>query len=111
MHANNLVVLRGRVSGAPQLRSLPSGAAVVNFELSTLVDGLSITVPIAVEAESVDCELGDHVVVTGHIRRRFFRVGGVTQSRTEVVGTTVLRETRRKAVERALEQAGELLAG
>ena len=41
---------------------------------------------------------GDEVLVTGRIRRRFFRAGGVTQSRTEVVATDVVptrREPRR----------------
>ncbi len=34
--------------------------------------------------------VGDEVVVVGRVRRRFFRAGGATASRTEVVATTVL---------------------
>ena len=36
-------------------------------------------------AEAVARPAGDEVVVTGRVQRRFFRAGGATQSRTEVV--------------------------
>ena len=31
MNANNVVLLRGRVSSEPRLRELPSGSAIVNL--------------------------------------------------------------------------------
>jgi single-strand DNA-binding protein len=41
---------------------------------------------------------GSEVVVAGHVRRRFFRAGGVTQSRTEVVATRVIVNGKPAAV-------------
>ena len=38
MNANNVVLLRGRVSSEPRLRELPSGSAIVNLEVTTTVD-------------------------------------------------------------------------
>ena len=82
MHANNVVVLRGRVSSEPRVRELPSGSAIVNLELTTTVDDVSVSVPVVVEVGTVECVAGDEVVVVGTVRRRFFRAGGATQSRT-----------------------------
>ena len=52
----------------------------------------------------------DEVLVTGQVRRRFFRAGGSTQSRTEVVAVAVVpvraRAKARKALERALAPLG-----
>jgi single-strand DNA-binding protein len=71
-------------------------------------DGPTDTVPVARFSNGRPPRLnaGDEVVVTGRVRRRFFRAGGVTASRTEVVADTLTRasQTRRAAaaVERAL---------
>jgi single-strand DNA-binding protein len=51
------------------------------------------------------------VVVTGRVRRRFFRAGGYTQSRTEVVADAVVPTRRRKRVDAVLEAVLEPLAG
>jgi single-strand DNA-binding protein len=55
-------------------------------------------------------EAGDEVVVVGAVRRRFFRAGGATQSRTEVVASAVLKATQRKAVAKALTDATAAIA-
>ena len=44
-------------------------------------------------------EVGSEVVVWGRVRRRFFRVAGLTQSRTEVVAARVVRATSRSQVQ------------
>jgi single-strand DNA-binding protein len=54
---------------------------------------------------------GDEVVVIGRVRKRFFRVGGATQSRTEVVATRVVPARRRAQVAKALGHAIEVLSG
>jgi single-strand DNA-binding protein len=51
--------------------------------------------------------VGQELLVTGRVRRRFFRAGGVTQSRTEVVADRVVPTRRRAAVRRAVEAAAE----
>jgi single-strand DNA-binding protein len=41
----------------------------------------------------------------GRVRRRFFRAGGYTQSRTEVVAENVLRTRQAKQVRAAVDRA------
>jgi len=48
---------------------------------------------------------GDEVVVTGRVRRRFYRAGGATQSRTEVVAHAVVRAGDGRRVRRLVDQA------
>jgi single-strand DNA-binding protein len=103
MNANNVVLLQGRVSSVPRLRELPSGAAIVNLEITTQVDDAALSVPVVYEGASVDCSAGDDVVVVGHVRRRFFRAGGVTQSRTEVLAERVVRASRSRAAHKLIE--------
>jgi single-strand DNA-binding protein len=52
---------------------------------------------------------GAEVVVVGTVRRRFFRVGGATQSRTEVVADAVIPARRHKRVSAALREAADRL--
>ncbi len=89
-----MVVLRGRLTRPCELRVLPSGDRLVALELSVTRAGLkaeSVPVvwhdaPTAAEAFDVD----QSVVVLGRVRRRFFRTGGRTESRTEVVADVVV---------------------
>jgi single-strand DNA-binding protein len=101
----NVVVLRGVLSSAPVIRELPSGSIVHTLELTTRdEEGRSASVPVAwfdpPGAPTLDT--GAEVVVTGSVRRRFFRAGGTTQSRTEVVASAVVPASRRRQVERAV---------
>ena len=48
---------------------------------------------------------GTEVVVTGRVRRRFFRAGGTTASRTEVVAEAVVAARRRAQVARLVDAA------
>lgn len=114
----NVVVLRGVLSREPEVRALPSGSTLVAYELTVRSDG-----PDAARAESVPvCWFdppaaatgfagGADVVVVGRVRRRFFRAGGATASRTEVVADRVLPARSaarcRDAVTRALEQLAD----
>jgi single-strand DNA-binding protein len=50
------------------------------------------------------------VVVSGRVRRRFFRAGGVTQSRTEVVAARVARVGSASRVRTMLDDAAAQLA-
>jgi single-strand DNA-binding protein len=109
MNANNVVLLRGRVSSEPRLRELPSGSAIVNLEVTTVVEEVSVSVPVVVEAATVDCAAGDEVVVVGTVRRRFFRAGGATQSRTEVLADKVVRASRTRAAQKLIEGVVALL--
>ncbi len=105
----NVVILRGTLSRPPEQRCLPSGDTLVAYEVTTRsADGLACSVPVAcLRADApVDLEAGAEVVVTGVVRRRFFRTPGGTQSRTEVVADAVVPARQvaraRRAVARAL---------
>jgi single-strand DNA-binding protein len=104
----NIVVLRGVLSSAPVVRELSSGSIVHSLEVSTRDDeGRCVSVPVAwFDPSSVPAlDTGVEVVVTGSVRRRFFRVAGSTQSRTEVVATCVVPASRRRQAERAVALA------
>ncbi len=94
----NEVRLQGRLAADPRLRELPSGDTV--WSLRVVVDRPA---PTGKErprqrVDSLECAVwsgrlkrqverwsaGDVVEVTGALRRRFFRAGGVTASRVEV---------------------------
>ena len=109
----NVVVLRGSLSSAPRERELPSGSTLTRLEITTRVDDAVATVPVVIadaDAQVTTLASGDEVVVVGRVTRRYFRAGGVTQSRTEVVAERVVRAARRQAVERALKLANGQLA-
>lgn len=111
LHLNE-VQLRGRLSAVPEARALPSGDMVVTLRLvvprvpgrrrGTTGTGRSATV------DTIDCTLwradlrrravrwgpGDQVVVSGSLRRRFWRGQGQTRSRYDVEVVTARREGR-----------------
>lgn len=110
MDANNLAVLRGVVTSEPKVRELPSGSTVTNVEVTTRGEGVTASVPVVVHDRPVDISSGDEVVVVGYVHRRFFRAGGATQSRTEVVATQLVPARRTRTAQRAVAAAAALLA-
>jgi single-strand DNA-binding protein len=106
----NVAILRGRLARPATSQLLPSGDRLVSFEVTVERAGLRAeTVPVVwfdapASAESLD--VGEAVVAVGRVRRRFFRAGDRTQSRTEVVADRVIplrqEERARRAIERAL---------
>lgn len=83
----NLAIIRGTVTSEPRRRELPSTNVVWNFEVSA--NGACI--PVVAYNDIPTVRPGDKVYVKGVVSRRFFRAGGVTQSRTEVVAERVKR--------------------
>ncbi|GAA1479560.1 hypothetical protein GCM10009623_40060 [Nocardioides aestuarii] len=91
---DNEVRLVGRLSAAPEQRTLPSGDEIWTFRLVVprtrpqgrqTVDVLECVAWSARTRRSVACwSEGDHAEVSGALRRRFYRAGGATQSRVEV---------------------------
>ena len=98
---SNLVVVAGTVANQPTRRALRSGADVVNFDLATSIDGDTASVPIAWhdphDRAVASFGVGDDIIVVGSVRRRFFRVGGQTQSRTEVIVDRLVPARRTKS--------------
>jgi len=107
----NVVVLHGTLSSTPVLRTLASGSVLASLEVTTVVEGVSSSSPVAWFDPPADLgfALGDAVVVTGSVRRRFFRSGGSTQSRTEVVATQVVAAGKRRQVRSVLARAAAAL--
>lgn len=85
---------------------LPDESSVHNFELRTEYGGERHVVPVAWYGAKRPPRLsaGDEVVVTGMVRRRWFRAGGGSQSRTEVVAIGVAKPGS-KAAERLVGAA------
>ena len=89
----NIVLLEGHLSSDPRRRDLPSGSALHAYEVSTRDGRVTRSVPVVWVDPVRPPRLsdGDHVVVVGSIRRRFFRAGGAVASRTEVEAEVVAR--------------------
>jgi single-strand DNA-binding protein len=108
----NLAVIVGNLAKPVEVRTLPSGTSVAGFDLQVLRANESPeTVPVTlseVREPATDWAVDEQLLVIGRVRRRFFRVGGSTQSRTEVVAERVLRLHRAGAVE-ALAEVGSTL--
>jgi len=107
----NIVVLRGCLSSAPQMRTLASGSVLWSLEVTTRSDDGTASVPVAWFDPPVTPALADgaEVVVVGTVRRRFFRTPAGTQSRTEVVAAEVVPSSARKRAQRAVQRAVESL--
>ena len=93
----NIVVLQGILSRPAERRELPSGATVVAYEVTTRDgEGRASTVPVTWPdgPPAAELDAGEEVVVTGSVQRRYFRAGGSTQSRTEVVASRIARRDR-----------------
>jgi single-strand DNA-binding protein len=111
----NLSVLVGTLSRAAEVRTLPSGDEVLSLEVTVRTEGQPAeSVPVAwtgAPGAAARWGAGEEVLVIGRVRRRFFRAGGATQSRTEVAATIALPTRRKVAAEKALRAAVEVLAG
>lgn len=103
----NVVVLRGRLSRAVEERVLGSGTRLVSLEVTVPRPGeRADTVPVSwtdPPPAIALLEAGEEVVVVGRVRRRFFRTGGGTSSRTDVAADHVVpaRHTKRALAARA----------
>ena len=112
----NLAVVRGSLSSAPDLRSLPSGAEVANLAVRAPVDGKATSVPITVwdpPAWLAELDTGDELLVLGAVRRRFYRAGSATGSRVDVEATFVARPGKRQlgAFTRRIQESLSELTG
>jgi single-strand DNA-binding protein len=104
----NVAVIRGSLSRDPELRELPSGDRVVNYEVTVRDVSPAESVPVVwVEPTGSWDTLaaGDEVVVAGRVRRRFFRTATGTASRTEVVAERVVPARQAKRVQALLDKA------
>ena len=110
----NVVVLMGKLARPPESRELPSGDRLVAYEVTVeRPNERAETVPVvwfAAPASAADHDVDEKMLVVGRVRRRFFRTGAGTQSRTEVVAEAVVNARHTKRAAAALERAQERLA-
>ena len=111
----NVVVVSGVLSSAPVYRVLKSGEELLSCEVTVrspqrATETVPVVWPSPPAAASSALEAGLDVVVTGRVRRRFFRTGGTTASRTEVVADTVVLARRRARVAAAIDAAASALS-
>ncbi|MGI8793774.1 MAG: hypothetical protein ACR2H3_11460 [Acidimicrobiales bacterium] len=116
---SNVVFLFGELSAEPRQRSLPSGDVLVEFDVTTRGVVGTCSTPVAWflpdstgPASTVDAmTAGASVAVAGHVRRRFFRSGGATMSRTEVVADAVVAAPKAAALGRLRKQVAAAALG
>ncbi|MBS1265068.1 MAG: hypothetical protein MAG471_00896 [Acidimicrobiaceae bacterium] len=89
----NLCVLVGELSSDPRPLELESGSLLLRCEVTVRAGGVTDSVPVVrfdPMASERSLSVGDRVAVVGRVHRRFFRAGGTTVSRTEVVADRVV---------------------
>jgi hypothetical protein len=110
----NLVALQGRLARPAADRLLPSGDRMVGLEVTTEGrEGKAETVPVVwfgAPAYAASYGSEEQVLVVGRVRRRFFRSGASTQSRTEVVADLVVPISHTKRVKTALQSLAAQVA-
>lgn len=109
----NVAVLHGACSSPAEVRTLPSGTVIAQLQVTTRVDGRSISVPVMVpqpRAWVEQLDAGDAIVVVGSVRRRFFRAAGATASRVEVEAAAVAPSRDRRRVRALRRRIDDLLA-
>jgi single-strand DNA-binding protein len=109
----NLALLIGVLARPAQDVELPSGDRLLSLEVTVRrSEGPAEPVPVQwpdPPAWASVLDAGTEVAVLGRVRRRFFRAGGVTQSRTEVVASRVVRTSSRAKVRGLVGEAVERL--
>jgi hypothetical protein len=101
----NLTIVMGEITSEAVSRELANGSVVTTFDVSTNTEGGRYTVPVSIEGDAIDAQVGQRVLVSGVTRRRFFRSGSGIASRTELLGDRVIPMRRKTQVERVILQA------
>jgi single-strand DNA-binding protein len=104
----NVVLVHGVATGAPVARVASDGST--RWSLDVRADGG--VVPVVLDGDAAggadpgSWQEGTPLVILGAVRRRFFRAGGATQSRTEVLAARCVELTRSRTLARALARLG-----
>ena len=110
MGTSNVSVLVGRLAGGATRRELADGRQRLGTTVTGGEGASRWSVPVVVEGDDRALEVlagleeGTQVVVVGHVRQRFFRAGGATASRTEVVAANVVPLRRRAQPQRLVDE-------
>ncbi len=98
----NFVLIRGVLNRPAQIKTMANNDLLVSFDVTVERENEKAeVVPIVwfgVKAWATELDLGDEVVISGRIRKRFFQSGGALTTRTEVVAERVAKATQKRAV-------------
>ncbi|MGH9185143.1 MAG: single-stranded DNA-binding protein [Acidimicrobiales bacterium] len=104
----NVVILRGKLTRTPEERVFDSGTRLVRYDVSIRSEEHGTeNAPVVwfdPPSRATQCKSGDEVVVVGRVRRRWFRSGGASESRIEVVATDVVPTRQAKRANAAIER-------
>lgn len=108
---SNLCVLHGVLSSDPVERELPSGSSLVQLQVTTPGARAESVPVVSIDGPKSVGKLrqGDQILVIGKVCRRFFRAGGSTVSRTEVVASRVAKASAKRSIGVALAAAAAQL--
>lgn len=102
----NLGAALGLISSDPTMRELPSGSTLLSLSITVRSStAASTSLPIVwfdPPAKALRLAKGAEILVVGRLARRFFRAGGATQSRTELVAERIEPTSRKVACRRML---------
>jgi len=107
----NLAVLAGALAKPAEPRLLADGSTVWELDIAIRPEGHApATVPVSWAApppgvDPTTWSPGDEVLVVGAVRRRFYRAGGATVSRTDVLADAVVPARQRKRARVVLAEA------
>ncbi len=99
----NVVVVQGVLSREPQEWTQPDGVLSLDWQVTTGEVGDRRTVPVRwidPPAAVRGCEEGADVLLFGSVHTRWFRTGGVSVSRVEVVADAYANPKRAASVAR-----------
>ena len=110
----SVTLVAGTLSRPAETRQLPSGDTLVALEVTTRrPDGVAESMPVVwaqAPAWAGQLAAGERVLVAGRVRRRFYRAGGATASRTEVVADRVVPTRQRARTQALIDQVGRSIA-
>ena len=109
----NVALIRGECSTTPDVRLLESGSRVASLAVRCpAADGRTTSVPVTVWEPPSWVEAlgpGDHVVVVGALRRRFYRGAGGVGSRVDLESTGIARTADGRRVRALVKRVAGLV--
>jgi hypothetical protein len=106
----SMSVVSGVVVSPPVIRTVQAGEVMEIDVRSRSVDGSAVSVSVVVAGPLPTLAEGDTVLVVGTTRRRFFRSGAATVSRTEIAASSVYVNPDRRRRRRVLDEAIAVLS-
>ncbi len=104
----NVVVVQGVLAREPQERTLPNGASVIDWQVTTGLTGEKTSVPVQWDEPTAAvraCSAGTEVMVLGSVRTRWFKAGGSNIPKVEVVAVAHANPKRAASVARLRSKA------